>query len=240
MALKSEPENTTNERGRRMTIRNAQTYEGVTVGEIETEAGEMICCPELDTHGYGEPNLLKESCLAKQKHKDIPMCYGGCKGVRRTEAASGSNPWVLEARREKARALRASIVDLYGQNCEILDIMQALEIKCPATVYKHLKIAGVTLSDRPRVTRKKAVMDLITADQTLSPAALAEKTGVDPRTAQMYKAEFFRNQRQLPTAKEKVFAALDRDSNLTASALAELSGCTMKTAQAYKGEWGSR
>jgi len=65
-----------------MAIKRIQPYQvyGVTSGLIESRDIELICCPELDHHGYGSPNLPKESCEEKQKNKEIYSCYGGCKG----------------------------------------------------------------------------------------------------------------------------------------------------------------
>ena len=59
------------------------TY-GVTLGGLEEAEREMICCPMIDIHGYGNTNMPKENCELRQKNPEMRSCYKGCKGKRPT------------------------------------------------------------------------------------------------------------------------------------------------------------
>jgi len=92
-------------------------------GEPEREEQEMICCPELDSEGYGRPNFLKSACLYRQQDAEwkVPSCYGGCKGKAstyvkpKTDAAELARRRAERGRGIEAEAIRQQIITLHKQ-----------------------------------------------------------------------------------------------------------------------------
>jgi len=168
MALRKEPENTTNERGRKMTIKNGESYEGVTVGELEEQTQAMISCADLDSDGSGRLNFRALSCYYRiaagtnlnckdaklLRDADGQWYVKGCKATRgRKNTGGGIDPEtrrkINEGRVYKSLIRAKRICELYAQHKDVKIVADELGVSLDL-VRTRLKEAGVYTSAKPR------------------------------------------------------------------------------------------
>ena len=113
-----------------ITHKERMTACGVNTGLFEREQEPMICCPELDHHNSGRPNLPLSSCLYKQRDhvNRVATCYGGCK---RKQPDQPKQPKQSEGTQRIAgkedAALTAKIIKMYQDGSTIKAIMQEVK-----------------------------------------------------------------------------------------------------------------
>lgn len=206
---------------------------GFSLDVLESPEPDIVC-PSVPYHGIN--NFWSASCRIKQQmpeHKTT--CYPHCKKQPyKVESVGGHNKELVHHRSKTAEELRAAIVALAQAGHDVLDIMKTLELKCSATVYKHLRIAGIKPLQKTRESKKAEVMKLLAKDDTLTPQQIVNIVGkIEVRSAQLYIAEYFRNINN-PTAKQRAFEELKKNPNLTPTQLSNIVGCKRRTAKDYK------
>lgn len=211
---------------------------GFSLDVLESPPPDMVC-PSVPYHGVN--NFWSSSCKIKQQMKEHKLtCYPHCKKQNYKAEVGGSNPEMLEKRRLKSEELRASIVALTKAGHDVLDIMKTLEIKAVATVYKHLRFAGVAPVNTKRVrqNKKSEVIKLLAKDETLTAQQLVNIVGtIQVKSAQLYIDEYKRNKSK-PNAKDVAFELLRQKPHTTAKEIARITGCTQRTAKDYKNKFG--
>jgi DNA-binding CsgD family transcriptional regulator len=174
-----------------MAYRGIEGAESIGLGLLDLGACEKICCPEVDFHHKGEPNLPKLSCELKQQNPEMRTCYKGCKGKLPIKA-DYSRPIRKQKKYDmpvKAEAIQRAekIVSLHQQGHSPTEIARKLHCR-RETVYTRLAAYG--LSPEKKVSLRRIILDYLNENPAATEVEISEKFSVKRGTVQTYRRDF--------------------------------------------------